>query len=376
MKPYKRKKRRKRTFYRWFKLTLNRTVDGFLGFCWKLCFYTMGLFFALVLLFSYVINSETAMTKIITQVVNLQEASVTIEKLNIGKQKYQYPRSIQFDTVHVDLLYQGKQYQLSWKDLNVQSLAALFSRKQDLQFNVNGLKVFSSDVKVDNANLNLFVGVNKKGIENVTGNMNMKGFIVNKLQFSNLKMAILGDSNEIYFDDLVTDFYGGKFEGAFALDYDQKMSYMVKGFVNHVQLNDLRQTNADVFSNVKGEIFGNLRVNGSNQKIDQMSASFSGLEGTQIKASMVKRLFDFFGNVSTHMPKFENYDQANLLLKKDGFIPFEHVNVQLQSSGQKKMFGNVELKSSAYGVNLEVTSDITGGAERLIEQILMGSDAI
>ena len=354
------------------RLKAYKVADRIFRFSWKVCFFSTIVFTLFMAILVFTMSSEKTMSHLITKTVNFSDAPIKINRLDINEQLYRFPKAMVFKGVNAHIHFEDKEYNVSFSGLDLESFASLASKDQNILFKVSGFSIDSSDIEIANAKANLLVGIQNSKIKDVTGDIKMHKLIFDQLVFNNFQSNIIGDADEMNLANFSSSFYGGTIFGEMRYGYFDRNNYLIRGLFNNVNLERLTKDNGKLSSSLRGDVFGNIQLRGSRDYIGEFNISFSGLGGAEIKARLVKQLFGFFSKASPYLPQFEDLEGATTLLKKDGYMPFDRANVKVKSLDDKNMYGNLELESKQYQLDLDLTSDINvdGGISNFIDQVV------
>lgn len=325
-------------------------------------FLFLGLLF-LTVLFFFLLNSGKFYQVILPWVVESRYADIKFQEIKIESAKYRFPDQFRFKNIDVHLRYKKEDCTINMISLDLDRFSRFFLKQEQANI-LTSLSSFSTkDVTVNYADLELTLSAQKDQAVALQGKIFVNQALLVDYQLNEAQIEIKGNLERLELDLLKAAFYGGDLAGQIWMENKPLTPYQANLKFTLLTTARLDEIYRELNTHFNGLISGTINVAGNAQDIESIKLSVQAVSGTKIKAWVIGWLIDYVPVYKEMLPK-----ELKNIIKQNGFLTADHLNLDLKNSSARTLQANVNVKLRKYYLNPNYTYDISIDS-RLLEVI-------
>ncbi len=297
----------------------------------------------------------TLNTTLVTQRLILQQFpkvsnACGVQSLKLSSQKFDFPDEIVWDDVQAVLKCSDQQIEIDIKRLTLKGLANIFFGQKNLTLDIEEMMLKSPQAVLNN--IYISAQIISKGSQSVfiAGGVRCLTAQWGDYAVKNITAKISGDERQIQFKDFAAQAYQARLEGEISLEYKPRLAYSIQMKLSDLDLVQLEQVSPVIVSQFQGKVYGTVKLKGNQEDLEFFQAEGDIEEGGRIKAALL-------GFVTQYIPRSQERQQLELLLKEDDMVVVELISVRLKSVTSHKISGLMKISSEQ--LNLDLNFPIT-----------------
>jgi len=316
------------------------------------------------------LNSKWFFNIVVFKMVSPSLKGIHVRKFETTSQNFNFPHQLIFEGVRVDLENKKDSYAVDCHYLHGENQSIMTFPPRLIRLHAEGCNVQANDWSVKGMDLNLWVHLKAKGLEQITGEAKISQVRWGTYELDNAKTKITFQDDTVTLKEIFAYLYGGEMQGTISLDNQPGFPYLVDIALKDVDLKKLEDTQNNFWSQMKGRVDGHCSIKGKLDEIESWEGNLDIVEGGQMKAAWLSFI------LSQLPPNSVQRKDLEQLIKADGDFPFEKFLVNAKSITDEKMTSEVKIESKRFNLNLDYTIDtnIEGGLGNLLSHLKIFSN--
>ncbi len=308
----------------------------------------------------WVLSSTWAMQGVFGLGAKIFLKDVIIQKLVIKKQVYQFPGKMIFQDVSFCLKHKKDDFDFSFKTIEVRKLLNLLRAQEGVSLEVAGGEIGSSAAQIHGLKVHL---ISQAGMS-WGGTVSVEAAESNGFELASFQAKAVLRKEDVTLFDIQAHSYDGKIKGIVQVYFLPLVRYVANLELEHFQTVALEQWNADMFSQVKGQVNGVIHVKGPVGGLERAEMALVLVDGGGIQAQLLSPLL-------AYVPASTQSKILQAAVEQKQLIRIDNGRLQISNKDAGKVTMIIQLQSNNLNLDVNVALDvmIDGGLQGLLSNL-------
>ena len=274
-----------------------------------------------------------------------------VQTLTIRSQDFHFPRNLKLNDFELILKTKSDRFELNSRQIALDWFKNFVRAPRDVQFVVQDFNLKSANINLKSLELDTEIHFGNGTIQNLSGRMKSADVDLYSLKMTDIATQLEGGVDILKFKNFIAHGYAGQIQGEIVVRYHPDVTFALNMKLDGLDLKKLQQFNQSIFSNLEGELYGNIQIKGNPKELKSLDVNVKVIKEGKVRASMLR----FF---MSYLPNTQEKVELESLIKNNGKLPFEHATFKLISVDQHNLSGLLEMSSKTINLNLNMPVDI------------------
>ena len=260
--------------------------------------------------FYYVFYTPDLILKAVPSVAEKYLKDMTITKLHIGGQSFEYPEVLKLFKVTAEIEWKNEQYQFAAQELDIHNFQTFWRTKKQAIVSVAGATLQQKNFGMTNGFVDATLNFEGDVLASYTGILKSGDLSLNPYQLSGTQAKFEGSHKGYKITEIKTQAYGGQAKGDIKVERKPHHTEIVSIEFVGLKSRELETLNKPIFSQIDGDFTGTMRLTRVDQQIQVLAILAEMRKGGIMEKALCKRI------VSTMTNEEERYAVENYVESK------------------------------------------------------------
>lgn len=286
---------------------------------------------------------------------------ITIQKLTIKKQDIDLSGKISFKNIYIFLKQGNESFEIDIDEIAIADIIGILIAKKNIEVQLMGGSITSSMIKAAGVHVKLL----GKGMESWSGSVDIEHVKISGFESEDLKIDVQASRKKVVLSNIKGRSYGGTFNAQANIDLVPQIQYAASISFDDFNALEMRKFNEVFFSQIKGNIFGKVEIEGNQNNLETMDvvAQFKGIG--EIKSRLLAPLLSY-------VPKSIQRNMLDELIKNDENLHIDQGKLQLKNDNLQNIATSIDLynKETNLKMNISVDIPVDKGPQSLLDYVV------